>query len=578
VEQIGRYQILEEIGRGAMGVVYRAQDPAIGRIIAIKTIRLTDLTDPDERKRLLERLFREAQSAGILSHPNIVTIYDFSEEGGKAYVFMEFVNGPPLERLMSAQTPPDKDTLLSILRQTAAALDYAHRKGIVHRDIKPANIMIHDDGQAKITDFGVAKIISHQMTLSGGMMGTPNYMSPEQVQGQNVDGAADQFALAVITYELLTGEKPFTGDYLPTLLYKIVREDPIAPQRLNPSLSPMIADVLSRGLAKNPRDRYATCTEFINEMTSACNATPGWTPLARGSSQSMPTLAGAGPSEPAPLKTQPKAAVLPVPPPRSLSGEHASESNPLLRSLIWVLVGIGMVGLVLLGAQKFLFNPPSAIEQASSPAPPAPPPAPADNAPSQPVEKPSPTGGPAGREPAKELPGEHDSAPEKAEPASDGSAQTAPVPAANQPKSQPEKPGPERPVQLLSEPVGATIVVDNNPAVSCKAPCILSLPSGRHVLTAQLEGYRPYPRVFNVPQDTDVFLQMAKAKGTLNITSTPQGATIQINGDTKPQRTPASFALAPGNYRVRVSSGGVPFDFDVQIKDGEFLTRNVSFQ
>ena len=142
-----------------------------------------------ERVRLRERLFREAQSAGILSHPNIVTIYDIAEENGMAYIFMEFVNGPPLEKMLKVDQTPDKETLLSIFRQTAAALDYAHKKGIVHRDIKPANIMIHEDGTAKITDFGVAKIMSQQMTLAGTMMGTPSYMSPEQVQSTTITGA-----------------------------------------------------------------------------------------------------------------------------------------------------------------------------------------------------------------------------------------------------------------------------------------------------------------------------------------------------------------------------------------------------
>src|SRR4029077_16560519 len=150
VEQIGRYRILDELGRGATGVVYRAQDPAIGRIIAIKTIRLSDFTDEAERDRLRERLFREAQSAGILSHPNIVTIYDIAEENGLAYIFMEYVEGPPLEKVMNSQ-PLEGAVALAILRQTAVALDYAHKKGIVHRDIKPANILIHEGPLAKIT-------------------------------------------------------------------------------------------------------------------------------------------------------------------------------------------------------------------------------------------------------------------------------------------------------------------------------------------------------------------------------------------------------------------------------------------
>src|SRR6478672_6467431 len=270
-----------------MGVVYRAQDPAIGRTIAIKTIRLSDLTEPGERERLRERLFREAQSAGILSHPNIVTIYDIQEESGLAYIFMEFVNGPALEKLLSGDKLPDKDTLLGVLRQTGSALDYAHKKGIVHRDIKPANIMIHDDGSAKITDFGVAKILSQQMTQSGTMMGTPSYMSPEQVQGGDVDGRSDQFALAVIAYEMLTGERPFVADYLPSLLYKICRDDPVPPQRLNLTLSPEVDVVFRRALAKEAAQRYPSCAEFVDELERACNMRSDWVPMTRGSSLNM---------------------------------------------------------------------------------------------------------------------------------------------------------------------------------------------------------------------------------------------------------------------------------------------------
>src|SRR5579863_9422538 len=257
-----------------MGVVYRAQDPAIGRIVAIKTIRLSDLTDPTERERLRDRLFREAQTAGVLSHPHIVTIYDIAEENGLAYIFMEFVDGPPLEKLLGEPTPPDRDLILAILRQTASALDYAHSKGIVHRDIKPANIMLHEGVQAKVTDFGVAKILSQQMTQSGTMMGTPNYMSPEQVQGHAVDGRADQFSLAVIAYEIITGEKPFLADQLPSLLYRIVREDPVAPQRLNPSVGPQMEAVLRKALSKNATERYASCMEFIEALAVACNTNP----------------------------------------------------------------------------------------------------------------------------------------------------------------------------------------------------------------------------------------------------------------------------------------------------------------
>src|SRR5882724_8804673 len=202
MDRIGRYKIVRELGRGAMGVVYHAIDPNIGRPVAIKTIQLGGNRTPEEQERLRERLFREARSAGILSHPGIVTIYDVEQQGDLAYIAMEYVDGPTLDQLLSSGQNTSSDQLFSILGQTAAALDYAHGKGIVHRDIKPANIMIAKDGTAKITDFGIAKVTaSEQFTMTGAIVGTPHYMSPEQVQGQAVDGRSHQFSLAVITYE-----------------------------------------------------------------------------------------------------------------------------------------------------------------------------------------------------------------------------------------------------------------------------------------------------------------------------------------------------------------------------------------
>ena len=314
MQQIGRYQIVEELGRGAMGVVYRALDPTIGRTIAIKSIRLSDVSDNSERQRLRDRLIREAQSAGRLSHRNIVTIYDVLEEDGVAHVFMEFVNGPSLEKMMAGYTLPDKVALLHFIREIASGLDYAHRKGIVHRDIKPGNLMLHFDSSsaeriAKITDFGVAKFVSQQMTQAGVMMGTPNYMAPEQILGAEVTGKTDQFALAVVTYEILTGSKAFVADYLPTLFLRIVREEPAAVATLNPSLNEAIGDVLLKALAKEPKDRFQTCVEFADALAEACAAHPEWVPAARDgadlantsvlptsdSQEAGPIIAGMGP-------------------------------------------------------------------------------------------------------------------------------------------------------------------------------------------------------------------------------------------------------------------------------------------
>jgi serine/threonine protein kinase len=543
VEHIGRYQILGEVGRGAMGVVYRAQDPAIGRAIAVKAIRLSDVADPSERERMRERLFREAQSAGILSHPNIVTIYDIAEENGLAYIFMEFVAGPPLEQMLTGPSPPDRELLLELFRQTAGALDYAHGKGIVHRDIKPANIMVHEGRHAKITDFGVAKIISQQMTHAGTMMGTPNYMSPEQVQGHNVDGRADQFSLAVIAYEILTGEKPFAADYLPTLLYKIVREDPVSPQRLNPSLGPAAEAVLRKALAKEPAERYESCTAFVISLADALGAVPDWAPMARGASQSMPTLAGAtSPPDAAPIAR-------PLPPPREPRRDDAS-SNPLLKSLVWVLVGIGVVGLLLLGVTRFLFNrPPESSVQPVTLSPPAPTPEPTPVKPSPVAASPKP-------------------APANADP--------PPTPKTDEVHAPPSSA--DRAVQFLTDPPGALVTVDGNADLSCRTPCTLKVASGRHVMDLSHAGYRPYPKIFNVPQDSDIFLQLTRMQATLSITSNPPGAAVFLNGEEQSKRTPATFNVAPGSYQVRVTRGGVPLEFEVQLHDTEFLSKNVNFQ
>ncbi len=291
MDRIGRYRITKELGRGAMGVVYQAVDPTISRTLAIKTIRLREVDDLAQRERLKERLFREARSAGVLSHPNILTIYDMEEDDGVAYIAMQFVNGPTLDEVMSRPKAMGAQELFRILRQTASALDFAHAKGIVHRDIKPANIMIDEHGTAKVADFGIAKVgTSGNLTLSGTILGTPNYMSPEQVQGKLVDGRADQFSLAVVAYEILTGERPFGGEHLGTVVYKIVAEEPPVVQRLNPSLSPAIDAVIRKGLSKKADARYANCIDFINaQLEGACLQAEGWQSLARGTSHNIPT-------------------------------------------------------------------------------------------------------------------------------------------------------------------------------------------------------------------------------------------------------------------------------------------------
>ena len=595
---------MDELGRGATGVVYRAQDPAIGRIIAIKTIRLADFTDESERNRLRERLFREAKAAGVLSHPNIVTIYDIAEENGLAYIFMECVDGPSLEKVLNGQQPLDPQSIFSILRQTATALDYAHKKGIVHRDIKPANILIHEGATAKIADFGVAKILSQQMTHAGVMMGTPNYMSPEQVQGHAVDGRADQFSLAVVAYEVLTGEKPFVADQLPALLFRIVREDPVPAHRLNPTLAPQVEVVLRKALSKNASDRYLGCTEFVDALAAACDFNPRWHALPRAVAQNLPTVGGGltaagNPVPPAPEPHLPEPAPVPqVPPPDFLdtTSRERSTGNPILKSLAWMLVGIGLVGLVLFGAQKYLFN------RYSEPAPQD---ANTQAQPDQSASKPSPVGDAAAAAktpPPPETPPQA-TTPETTKPETPAPQSPPEKPAATAPAERPpQQPPPQtaqappqtrarsiplpvvaprsdvdQQVQFVTEPPNAQLTVDGNSAQSCKTPCLISLSPGRHSLNVRLDGYRPYPRIFTVPDEKEIFLQLSKAGGTLSITSSPPGASIEINGEAQSRRTPALFNYPPGNYRVKVSRNGAFLEFDVQLRDGEFINKKVDF-
>lgn len=266
--QLGRYQILEEIGKGSMGVVYLAKDPLIGRLVALKTFRLPGDANEQELAESRERFIREAQSAGILSHPNIVTVHDVVElsDDGLTFMAMEFVRGTDLKELLRSDEIFDLQMVADIVWQIADALEYAHSKGVVHRDVKPANILITGDQRVKITDFGIARLNSSNLTHAGQLLGTPNYMAPEQIQGREVDHRADIFALGVVIYELLTRQKPFRGDNLTVVSHRIVHEPFTPPEEYLGEIPARLREILNKALAKDPAQRYQGAGELAWDL------------------------------------------------------------------------------------------------------------------------------------------------------------------------------------------------------------------------------------------------------------------------------------------------------------------------
>jgi tRNA A-37 threonylcarbamoyl transferase component Bud32 len=296
-QRIGRYLVTGELGRGAMGIVYEAIDPLIGRKVAVKVIHLQAFADAGEARFLRDRLFREARSAGALSHPGIVIVFDVGQEGDLAFIAMERVEGVSLYQVLASGRKIPRAEAFEILRQAAAALDYAHRNGVVHRDIKPANIMLDKGVTVKVADFGIAKITSTEHhTVTGMVMGTPSYMSPEQIEALPADGRSDQFSLAVVAYELLTGRRPFHSDSLATLAHMIVFAERPSARTLNPSLPPDVDMVFHRSLARLPTDRYPTCSDFVWALEEASKAMAVAEPVTKTPVQNpVPAPTGAPP-------------------------------------------------------------------------------------------------------------------------------------------------------------------------------------------------------------------------------------------------------------------------------------------
>lgn len=270
--KLGKYQLVRQLGRGAMGVVFEGFDPVIQRTVAIKTIH-KHLLAGEAGQELLARFKREAQAAGRLAHPNIVAIYEYGEDQGTPFIAMEFIQGRELKDIIKDPARMELSAVVNLVTQALDALDYVHVAGIVHRDLKPGNIILLNNGQVKIADFGIARVESSNMTQLGAVMGTPSYMSPEQFMGQRVGPQADLFSVGVILFELLTGEKPFAGQSVTTIMQKVLTAPAPDVSAINPSLPRKLDAVLKKALAKRPSERFQRAGDFARALQEAVGQT-----------------------------------------------------------------------------------------------------------------------------------------------------------------------------------------------------------------------------------------------------------------------------------------------------------------
>ncbi len=590
----GRYEIVSELGRGSMGVVYQGYDPVIGRTVAIKTL-LTEGLASQEFQEYKARFQREAQAAGVLTHPNIVTVYDFGEDHGVLYLAMEYLEGKSLEKMVSEQGVLPIETIIPMYDQVCSALDHAHAHNIVHRDIKPANIMILDSGLVKVTDFGIAKVMTLGMTQAGQILGTPNYMSPEQVKGRAVDGRADIFSLGVILYELVTGEKPFGGQNITTVIYKIINENPIPPRELDAAIHPGLNYIINKVLAKNPEERYQTCRQLSEDLRTYKNlggqASPSATvvfhapPISTAPLEPAPPPAMAAPAPPAPAqKVAPVSTATTVDQQiiRPVSVQVIPPVTTQTRGahpVVWVLLTLLIVGA--LGAGGYFFylrRPAPMVEQINQPAnPPA-----ADSgttaSPGQP-ETPSAVtpaqsteANPPAEAPAKPETAEH-AKPEKESPA----VSVVPTPA----KSSRAEAAPKFGQLLVTSNLNdAKISIDGRSDPSWVTPhaVFTDIAAGTHLVVVSKAGYDDAQQSVTIEggRTGNFNAQLSVAMGEVVIKTIPAGVEILIDGKSHGP-SPVQVTVPAGEHSVTVMRpGGDPYQTNIVAKSGVAVTKTVN--
>jgi len=593
LQTVGRYEIIGELGRGAMGVVYKAKDPTIGRTVALKTLRLD--VHGLETGEIVRRFQNEARAAGLLNHPNIVTIYDAGEHDGIFYIAMELMEGTTLQELLHEKHILAADEVVHLAHEICKGLDYAHSHGIVHRDVKPANIMITSRGAVKIMDFGIAKA-GGSVTSTGQVLGTPNYMSPEQVKGRPLDGRSDLFSFGVILYEMLTGEKPFSGQNVTTIIYKIVNENPIAPRELDVTIHPGMSAVVARALAKAPDDRYQTGAELVRDLDNyrqAGTALHPTTLLAATQAAARAPVQPAIPQEKTavlPMRVvsggavrvaAPAPAKIPVPIRRTAEAGRPNRRNALITVLLTILV-LGCVA----GGYAFYrtrvkmqqleaeIRQDETMDAKVTPSTPTPgaqgtqlnpnTPTPGVSGTQLPPVQPSPTAATTTAPTATPSPAASATPPDT-QIAPDKTVKIAPngKPVEEKSPFRPKK-VPPKPAVLLSElafssrPGGAKVEVDGQTDVAWVTPFKVSqMIPGIHNIVFSKDGYISQTRTVESTAGKSVPVAVTLTQAAvMTITTNPLGANVLIDGNDSGQLTPVKLTLDKGLHRVTVRKQG----------------------
>jgi serine/threonine-protein kinase len=557
---IGRYEIIGELGRGAMGVVYKATDPTIGRTVALKTMRL-DAHGLDAGE-MVRRFKNEARAAGVLNHPNIVTIYDAGEHDGILYIAMEFMEGTTLQARLEETRILDAEEVLHLSREICKGLDYARAKSIVHRDVKPANIMITAQGAVKIMDFGIAKA-GGSMTSTGQVLGTPNYMSPEQVKGRSLDGRSDLFSFGVILYEMLTGEKPFAGQNVTTIIYKIVNETPAAPRDLDVSVHPGLSAIVMKALAKSPDERYQSGAELVHNLENykRFGVTPQATEVLQQTQPLrapektivMPMRVVAGSTvraaEPVALKPAKSPVPMHAPPPAMRSRRNGGT----IAVLVTVLILGAAAGGYAFYRTRIKMQQLEAEVKADE----------AQAAPPQ-LQKPSPVqdANASIQKPAVEDTAIAADTTVKVADASKPPEERSPF----KPKTPPSLPTPVvRPTELsfISLPVGARVVIDGKSDPAWHTPFkVQRVAAGTHRVVFSKDGYIARTQTVEVAagKDAAVSAELIQAAKVV-VGSNPPGGTIWIDGKDSGFVTPSQLTVGTGSHQIVVKSVGYKDSF-----------------